>query len=245
MLQTYFHGVDDGLARQVLAPGEAAILRGLLSDPEFPRRDNVVAFLAHTDTGDATGDLLAFLGAPPAGVTNPEEDRALLLAPQALGRIAARGDEPALTALLAFASAGSDGGLLAAAAAGGPDPEVLRADLLEMSMRGLAFSRSPRARARLAEIAAGWIRLPGAGRDLSRVARESIKLFDEQMGRAGAASGVGGRAASVRRTDAMLPGSGAITGSSSLDGGIVPMVADTQTKVHDGQIGRASCRERV
>src|SRR5262245_25870238 len=52
MLRTYFHGVDDELARRVLSPGDVSILRKLLSDPDFPRRDNVVAFLAHLDRGE-------------------------------------------------------------------------------------------------------------------------------------------------------------------------------------------------
>src|SRR5678816_2822950 len=80
MLRTYLHDVDDALARQVLPAGAGAELRELLADPTFTRRDNVVAFLAHSDRGDSTGSLLAFLSAPPANVGIPEEDRALLLA---------------------------------------------------------------------------------------------------------------------------------------------------------------------
>ena len=81
MLRVYFHGVDDGLAERVLGRGAVPALRRLLADHDFPRRDNVVAFLAHLDTGEATRDLIAHLQNPNANVDIPEEDRALLLTP--------------------------------------------------------------------------------------------------------------------------------------------------------------------
>jgi len=154
MLATYVHGVDDRLAAEVL--GEAAVpaLRRLLADPSFPRRDNVVAFLAHLDRGDAVGDLLAFLASPPAPLTIPEEDRALLLAPQALGHIARRGGRQALAALLALTDPAGDAGVLRQAAARAAIPAAMQVDLLEMALHGLANSGSPEARDRLATVAA-------------------------------------------------------------------------------------------
>ena len=113
LLRTYIHGMTDELAQEVLGPDALPLLRRLLFDPAFPRRDNVVAFIAHLDEGEATGDLLAFLANPPAGPAIPEEDRALLLTPVALGHIAHRGDPTALESLLEMTGEDSDPGLLA------------------------------------------------------------------------------------------------------------------------------------
>ena len=185
LLSTYIHGVNDDLAEQVLGHDALALLRTLLFDPDFPRRDNVVAFIAHLDHGESTGDLLAFLSAPPAGWSTPEEDRALLLAPVALGHIARRGDRAALDALFDMTTDGGDGGPLALAAAAGPSPDSLRADLVEMALRGLAFSGSPAARDRLTDFRLGRT-VPGAvSRDLSAAARIGVELFDDLHGPSG------------------------------------------------------------
>src|SRR5262245_39167219 len=159
MLDVYVHGVTDELAAALIEPADIPVLRRLLRDARFPRRDNVVAFLAHSDSGTATADLIATLASPPADATVPEEDRALLLTPQALGRIAGRGDASALEALLEITSGADDAEPLVGASRRSIDPEAMRADLLEASLRGLAFTRSPRARARLEEVALGRLRL--------------------------------------------------------------------------------------
>jgi len=233
MLRTYLHGVTDDLARQVLQPGDVSVLRQLLADPSFPRRDNVVAFLAHLDSGAATQDLLGFLSSPPADARVPEEDRALLLAPQALGRIAARGDAAALEALLSMTRQGSDGGPLALAAAHAADPGAMRDDLLEMAFRGLAFSRSPRARARLTEVSRGRVRYPGERRDLSGPASESLKLFDRN------AAGIDTAPSGTSSGFAPAP-AGATGGTTSLSSGPGAGLVDTQSQVHDSGLTYAS-----
>jgi hypothetical protein len=82
------------------------VLLELLADPDCPRRDNVVAFLSHLGGEESVGPLLELLEAPPAGVTRPEEDRGLLLAPPALAHIASRGSARAREALESLARGG-------------------------------------------------------------------------------------------------------------------------------------------
>jgi len=177
-LTTWIHGIDEETAlREIGAEGVPA-LQALLADPDFPRRDNVIAFLGRLGGEEAAGALVAFLDSPPAPVTVPEEDRALLLAPQALGRIASRGEVGALEALLAMTDPEGTGGVLTLAASRGPDPEALLADLLEAALRGLALSGAPEALDRLEEAAAGGLEDVGASRDLSGAAMEALDLFD-------------------------------------------------------------------
>lgn len=180
MMATYIHGVDDELAVEVLSPEAIPVLRRLLLDPTFPRRDNIVAFLAHLDRGAATPDLVALLAKAPASLLLPEEDRALLLAPQALGHIARRGDRRALEALLAITSPAQARRMLGAAEKA-PHPAAYRADLVEMAFRGLAFSAAEEGRERLAKIAAGRLRLEANGRDFAAIAAEALRLFDDRF----------------------------------------------------------------
>jgi hypothetical protein len=182
LLRTYIHGVDDELAQQVLGTDALPLLRALLLDPLFPRRDNVVAFIAHLDSGDSVDALLQFLNSPPAGWSTPEEDRALLLAPVALGHIARRGGssaQPALDALLDMTADGTAEGPLARAAATGRDPIRLRDDLVERALRGLGFSGSATARDRLVDVALGRVAPEGVERDPAAAARTSLELFDD------------------------------------------------------------------
>ena len=116
--------------------------------------------------------MLRLLSAPPASVSVPEEDRALLLLPQSLGRIASRGDPRALEALLEMTAAGSNGGTIAVAAQHSSQAANLRDDLLEMAVRGLALAGDARASARLRALAAGAVRPAATGRDLSPSAAE-------------------------------------------------------------------------
>lgn len=191
MLLIYVHGVNDDLARQVVRPDELPALRALLADPAFRRRDNVVAFLAHADGSEAVAPLLAFLQNPPAPVTAPEEDRALLLAPHALGQLARRGSRPALDALLAMT--GPDPGVLGSAAARGHSPVSLLADLQERAVRALAETKAAEGRARLMAIAQGQTVLR-SHRDLTVLAGEMVQKFDENGAPArGAAPGQQGQ----------------------------------------------------
>jgi hypothetical protein len=188
-LHTYYHGVTAELARERIGPGGESALIDLLAEPTFPRRDNVVAFLGFLGGGESTVALLRFLGDPPAPMTAPEEDRALLLAPQSLGRIAARGDPAALDALLRMTGRDSARGALAAAARRGPRPDALHADLLEQSLLGLAYAHHPRATARLRAIARGALRPAAVGRDLRSRAGRALELVETESREPGADTG--------------------------------------------------------
>ena len=179
-LKTYIHGITDEIAQSRIGPEGVPALIELLADPAFPRRDNVVAYLGWLGEANAADALLEYLRRPPADLTVPEEDRAILLAPQSLGQIAGRGHRRALAALLAMTAEGSNGGLLAVAAAKGPRPSALRDDLLEMAMRGLAFSGAPEAQQRLQDLANGLVRPrpAGEGRDLRPSAERALGLMD-------------------------------------------------------------------
>ncbi len=187
-LRDYIHGMTAEIAAAEVGPAGVPALLALLADPDFPRRDNVVAFLTYLGGPRATQALLALLRDPPAPVTIPEEDRALLLAPQALGHIASRGHSAALQALLAMTADGAGGEVLARAAAKAPGPEALRDDLLEMALRGLAFSRQADARARITEIADGTVTPAQGGRALDHAAERALELL-ESLERPGNAPG--------------------------------------------------------
>ena len=128
-LVTYIHGMNDEIAaREVGLEGVPALL-GLLGDPAFPRRDNVVAFLGHLRSKTATASLAGFLAHPVGDLAAPPNDRAVLLVPRALGLIAQAGD-PAAAATLG-AIAGGDLSLI-----GAYDDET-RAVLTDEAERGL------------------------------------------------------------------------------------------------------------
>lgn len=179
MLGIYVHGVTEELAaRLLLTRDDVPILASLLREPSFPRRDNVAAFLAMLDDGGATTDILSFMAEPPADVDVPEELRALIVAPQALGRIAARGDGRALDALLEITRDGGEGGRFLSGAR--RSRAVGRADdVLESALRGLALSGSSEGRRRLEDLARGLVRPRARGRDLAAAARRELDYFDE------------------------------------------------------------------
>jgi len=179
MLRTYIHGVDEKLVAQLLQPGDELALRALLQQPDFPRRDNLVAFLAFMAGDDAVPDLLSLFAQPRSTALSPEDDRAMLMSPQALGHIARRGGAKALSVLLEATEAGSGGGAFADAAGWRRDADESRADLLEMALRGLALSGRPEAWSRLTDVGLGLVRLSGGGRDLAAVARMNLDLFAE------------------------------------------------------------------
>jgi len=90
-LVTYVHGINQEIADREIGPAGVPILLDLLRDPDFPRRDNVVAFLVYlAQDRDATA-LVSLLDNPPVDNDRPEEFRAKLMVPEALGHIAARG----------------------------------------------------------------------------------------------------------------------------------------------------------
>lgn len=97
--RTYVHGMTDAIAREEVGAEAIPLLLQLLFEPDLPRRDNVVAFLAHLDGEGMTPGLLAFLDGSPGRLDDPDEERAILLVPLALARRAARGDAQARAAL--------------------------------------------------------------------------------------------------------------------------------------------------
>jgi len=178
-LATYVHGMTPELAQQIAGTSGIPTLRALLRDADFPRRDNVVAIMACLGDASTTDDLVRFLARPPAAIVRPEEDRAMLLAPEALGHIAAGGDRRALDELLLMTAEGSPGDVLAQAALASPAPEAYLEDLVISAMRGLARADAPEAQDRLFDIASG-IGLPKAGRAIAIAAAEdALALSDE------------------------------------------------------------------
>jgi hypothetical protein len=145
-LAVYLHGMTAEIAdRDVGKSGVGELLR-LLDDPTFPRRDNVVAFLAYLGGPESTAALLRMLERRLPADASPEDQRARLLIPHALGRIASRGESGALAALLAMtASRAAD------------RPSAVSADLREAAVAALPLTGTPAARERLAAIADGRV----------------------------------------------------------------------------------------
>jgi hypothetical protein len=166
-LRVYVHGMTQEIADAEVGRAGVPALLLLLDDPSFPRRDNVVAFLAYLGGPEATPALLRLVATARIPAPTPDEDRAVLLVPEALGRIAARGDPAALSALLSW----TDG------ATSTVPPEVAR-----LALRGLAHSGAARARERLEMLSA------------SAEARDALLLFHE-LATAGAAAPAGVAAA--------------------------------------------------
>jgi len=131
-LATYVHGMTAEIAASEVGAGGVGQLLALLREPGFPRRDNVVAFLAYLAGDEATPALLDWAGSFDAPPARPDDDRALLLVPEALGRIAGRGGTAALQALVDLVAAGRSEGSWARA---------LGHDLVQEARRGLALAR--------------------------------------------------------------------------------------------------------
>ena len=178
-LVTYVHGMTEAIAVEEVGPDGVPALRRLLADRDFPRRDNVVAMLGFLGGDEDARALTALLQAPPAPPEIPEEDRALLLAPQSLGQIASRGSDVALQTLLEMTAHGARGGVLSRAANHGQDPHALREDLLAMALRGLAYAGAKASEARLLEIARGRIEPLAGERALNAAAWSALDLQSE------------------------------------------------------------------
>jgi len=95
----YIHGITEELALTQIGSAGVPFLLELLRDPEFDRRDNVVAFLAYLADDLQTSELVEFHRNPPVENGRPEEYRARLLVAEALGRMAGRGGIHARAAL--------------------------------------------------------------------------------------------------------------------------------------------------
>jgi hypothetical protein len=235
-LKTYIHGITPEISESTIGVEGVPALLGLLADPEFPRRDNVVAHLGWLGNGNAADALVAFLGNPPADVTIPEEDRALLQAPQNLGQIAGRGHGRALRALLAMTEEGSNGGILGAAAARSPRPSAMRDDLLESATRGLAFSGAVRARHRLEDMVDGVVRPHGLaqGRDLRGPSARALDLMNSLST---------GAAANVPEIDGSLaafPATDQLSTAASSESTVEAAIDGTHANVEQSQLTYAN-----
>ena len=232
---TYFHGITAEIAHDAVGVEGVPRLLELLRDPDFPRRDNVVGFLTWLGDGATTAEIVAFLESSSMTARTAEEFRALIIAPQALGHIASRGYAPAETALLAMTAHGARGGALSTAAGRLPGRPGFLDDLLEMALRGLAFSGSADARARLEAIAAGEVRPRPDGRDLRSAAVAALALTEPP------------EPSAANRAASTVPGvvpadSGVFDGSPTPDEETAPLSLDTQTRVHDSGLTVANHR---
>jgi dockerin type I repeat protein/thrombospondin type 3 repeat protein/matrixin len=165
-MEVYLHGMTAEIAQREVGPSGVGTLLRLLEEPSFPRRDNVVAFLAYLGGPESTPALVRMLERPAPPAASIEDDRALLLVPHALGRIAARGDRSALGALLS----------ITAQHAVSHSPG-LGADLREAALSGLALTGSRAARDRLDAIADGRVVPDPKHPELASRARSALALI--------------------------------------------------------------------
>ncbi len=179
-LGIYVHGMTEKLAERLIGPEGVPHLRDLLFDPSFPRRDNVVAMLGYLADDTTVADLAEYLEAPLVGVDSPEDERALLLVPQALGLAAARGEVAALDLLMDATAHHGSAELFARAAAFSATPQRTLDDLVNMSLVGLANSGAPEALARLNDIAAGRV-VPIANRPVPAPSVVQAQLRFDQL----------------------------------------------------------------
>ena len=240
MLGVYFHGVTAELAADVLEPEDVAMLLRLLEDREFPRRDNVVAFLTYLGGDEVVPALRSFLAEPLVGEEPPEDDRARLLTPQAYGHIAGRGGVAALGELMRLTSPGADLSEIRAGCAGRRPLDRCVDDIVERALMGLGLSRRDEARTRLREIGTGAVVFPGHGRDLARKAREVLtRFFEERDPRNGRAPARGRENRDGGTLDGQTPGHAAPMESSTEAGeGLESTeVLDAQCNFHDSGLG--------
>jgi hypothetical protein len=219
---TYFHGVTEEIARERVGAARVPELLRLLRDPDFPRRDNLVAFLAHLGGPETTGALIDLLEQPTNDLSVPEEDRAWLLTPQALGKLASRGDTRAQDLLLRMTSQDT--------AAGRWHP-----DLIEAAVLGLGWADTSAARDRLADLALERVVPPGADENLAETALTVLDRLESPS-----------RPSESGPVPPSVPSepSGAV--SASPRGPLGPAdepgvdAFDTQTRVHDNGIDYAN-----
>ena len=133
---------DEIALREVGREGIPVLLR-LLREPEFPRRDNVVAMLAHLADDEATPALLRHLETPATPLGMPAEDRALLLVPHALGHISRRGGAAAAQALGTMASSAGHRGPVDRAVDRGAYGVEIAEELSRQARRGLGDGAAP------------------------------------------------------------------------------------------------------
>ena len=128
-LRTYVHGMTAEIAQEQIGADGIPALLALLEDPAFPRRDNVVAFLAFLGGPESVPALVASVERSVFDGRRAAEGRARLLVPDALGRLARRGVGSAAAALEGWSSPGR------------LDPELTR--LAREALHGVEFVASP------------------------------------------------------------------------------------------------------
>jgi hypothetical protein len=174
-LRTYVHGMTETIAQAEVGTEGVPVLHELLVDPSFPRHDNVVAFLSYLGGSDSTSHLVTSLSLGALDARRPADDRAALLVPEALARIAERGDRRALRALLALTRRdATDGALL-------PNT-VIDADLARQAVRALAFTGASEALARLAEIGQNAKTSGASDSDLASSVAAAMGILDPRPG---------------------------------------------------------------
>ena len=189
-IPVYVHGMTTEIADRQVGPGGVGALLLLLDDPSFPRRDNVVAFLAYLGGSESTPPLVRMLERPAPAAAPVEDDRALLLVPHALGRIAARGDRGALDALLSMTA--QNAAILAPG---------LHADICEAAVAGLALAGKTAARDRLAAIADGRVVPDPHHPELAESARKALDSISASTSRPDPVGNAAVAAAAVTNPD--------------------------------------------
>ena len=101
----------------------------------------------------------------------PEEDRAALLVPHALGHLARKGSTSATDALLMM-TAGASASWTQTAASMAATPKAMESDLVEAAVRALATANTPKTRARLLDIAKGDVKWDDLETNVQSVAQE-------------------------------------------------------------------------
>jgi hypothetical protein len=185
----YIHGMTAVIAETEVGRDGVPQLLALLDDPSFSRHDNVVAFLAYLGGAESTKALLDSLNRPLSADATPDEVRARILVPHALGRIAGRGEPAALAVLLAATADRARGGPIGEAARRGGYPSSVRNALAGESIAALAYAGGDRARLRLKAVADRSIVPDPSGVDLAAKARGAISLSDELKVATAGASG--------------------------------------------------------
>jgi Dockerin type I domain len=170
-LRVYLHGMTAEIADQEVGRRGIGELLRLLDDPAFPRRDNVVAFLAYLGGAESTNALVRMLDRPAPSAASAEDERARLLLPHALGRIASRGDAGALDALLSITAQD------AAARRPGMPAELRAAAIAALALTGQAAARD-----RLSAIAGGRVVPDPKHPELSARARSALAASNAPPG---------------------------------------------------------------